>query len=161
MAADGSPGLARLLPERTADLRRDLDVERAGSGVGVELDVVAGHHLGVAERVGLSDAQTLDVQLPASGPPPGADLVGVHWSHPSCRQAIRLIVLATTPADTVTCRGIFALCFPHGQIHFTWPPVAALTKQPARVSARLTSRSCIGFATKPNLYPLDVTIKPG
>jgi hypothetical protein len=46
------------------------------------------------------------------------------------------MVSATTPGDTVMCRGMFALCWPHGQTHLTWPPVVALTEQPERCSAR-------------------------
>lgn len=60
---------------------------------------------------------------------------------------MRLIVSATTPGDTVTCRGMFALWWPQGQVHLTWSPLVAFTEQSARFSARLTSRSFIAFAT--------------
>lgn len=69
------------------------------------------------------------------------------------------MVLATTPGDTVACRGMFALCCPHGQAHLVWGPVSALTEHPARLSARLTSRSFIAFTIRLSLAGLDVKIK--
>jgi len=69
------------------------------------------------------------------------------------------MVLATTPGDTVACRGMFALCCPHRHTHFVWGPVSALTEHPARLSARLMSRSFIAFTMRVSLARLDVKIK--
>lgn len=60
-----------------------------------------------------------------------------------------------------TWRGMSAVCWPHGHCQVVRGPSSLLIAQRARLSARLTSRRRIPFATPRNLYPLDMNIKPG
>ena len=87
----------------------------------------------------MSHADTLNVEFPAAQPPGRDDLMV-------------LLIATTLPADRppvpvtierllaiMRCRGIFAVCEPHGQSHFVWFPVSLTTVQPFFLSARLTS----------------------
>jgi hypothetical protein len=71
---------------------------------------------------------------------------------------MRLIVSPTTPAEMSLCRGMFAECFPQGQIHFSCslPPCG---RHSCSLSALSTSRRFISFGTTVNLAPLDVNIE--
>ena len=89
------------------------------------------------------------MEFPAVLPPLGADGVGLsgHWSHPSGRQAMRWIVLATTPGDISRWRGMFAVWAPQGQIHLVWIPASDLITHPVARRAASTRRRRSGFVT--------------
>jgi len=111
-------------------------------------NVVADHTVGLGQATRLSHAFARDVQLPAALPSSGRDPISSHWSHPSGRQASGSIVPRTTPGEMILCRGTFALCWPHGHVHFVCGPDVPVTKQPARRSARSTSRTRIAVAMR-------------
>src|ERR1700730_11839859 len=95
------------------------------------------------------------MQFPAVRPGLGPDCVGDHCSPPSGNHSMRLMVSPTTPGEMCRCLGMFAVCFPHGQVHFTCGPRPGLLVHPCSWSARLTSRSFIPVGML-DLAPLDV-----
>lgn len=80
-----------------------IDVEQG-------LHVVADLLLGPGETADLGHAHTFDAQLPSAGPTPYAYRISRHCNRLVGRQAIFLIVSATTPGDTFRPCVITTIC---------------------------------------------------
>jgi len=64
-----------------------------------------------------------------------------------------------TPGDVVFPRGMFAVCYPQGQIHLVWIPASDFTRQSCARSAVSTSRRFIALTTTVTLVPLGSETK--
>src|SRR6516165_3314999 len=96
---DRLPRGAGLLIKAAANLRGNRHRKCVPGQVLATADQIAGHLLGVPKGAGLSHPHALDVQFPAVLPALGANVVGLHWSHPSGRHFMCSMVSPTTPAE--------------------------------------------------------------